>query len=148
MCLQRLAVVIAVDIADLREEQQFLNGAAAVAILLGPDAPLVLDLSRGSHMINTLDFYKPVVISLSFSIILQGFASASNKCSPLHAWCSQGWDDPFPLMRDGAYSIDCYMTCLANCIGKSSCRMAFVSLVFKLQLLVLLLILKLCHSEN
>ena len=62
VCLQRLAVVIAVDIADLREEQQFLNGAAAVAILLGPNAPLVLDSSRGSHMINTLDFYKPVVI--------------------------------------------------------------------------------------
>ena len=63
MCvsLQRLALVIAVDIADLREEQQFLNGAAAVAILLGPDAPLVLDSARGSHMINTLDFYKPVV---------------------------------------------------------------------------------------
>ena len=80
MCLQRLAVVIAVDIADLREEQQFLNGAAAVAILLGPDATLVLDSSRGSHMINTLDFYKPVVLSLSFSIMLQGFASASNKC--------------------------------------------------------------------
>ena len=46
----RLALVIAVDIADLREEQQFLNGAAAVAILLGPDAPLVLDSARGSHM--------------------------------------------------------------------------------------------------
>ena len=71
MCLQRLAVVIAVDIADLREEQQFLNGAAAVAILLGPDAPLVLDSARGSHMINTLDFYKPVVMSPSVSITLQ-----------------------------------------------------------------------------
>lgn len=68
MCLQRLAVVIAVDIADLRKEQQFLNGAAAVAILLGQDAPLVLDSLRGSHMINTLDFYKPVVISPSSTL--------------------------------------------------------------------------------
>ena len=86
---KRLALVIAVDIADLREEQQFLNGAAAVAMLLGPDAPLVLDPVRGSHMIDTLDFYKPV-----------------------------GWADPFPLMRDGAYSIDCYMSCLTNCIQR------------------------------
>ena len=70
--------MIAVDIADLREEQQFLNGAAAVAILLGPDAPLVLDSARGSHMINTLDFYKPVVMSPSVSITLQLASSISS----------------------------------------------------------------------
>ena len=86
---KRLAIVIAVDIADLREEQQFLNGAAAVAILLGADAPLVLEPLRGSHMIHTTDFYKPT-----------------------------GWADPYPLMRDGAHSIECYMECLAQCLQR------------------------------
>jgi 3-hydroxy-3-methylglutaryl CoA synthase len=27
-----------------------------------------------------------------------------------------GWPDPFPLMRDGKYSVDCYMDCLAGCV--------------------------------
>ncbi|MEM7445645.1 MAG: hydroxymethylglutaryl-CoA synthase, partial [Pseudomonadota bacterium] len=75
-----------VDIADLDSHQAFLNGAAAVAMLVGPDAPVRLEPERATHMMNTWDFYKPV-----------------------------GWKDSFPLMRDGKHSIDVYMACLEGC---------------------------------
>jgi len=80
-----------VDIADLNDEQAFLNGASAVAMLVGLDAPLVIEPERASHMMNTWDFYKPV-----------------------------GWKDAFPLMRDGKHSIDCYMQCLDGCAANLS----------------------------
>ena len=79
----RLGLVVCVDIADLNAEQSFLNGAAAVAMLIGPDADLAMEPERGSHMMDTWDFYKPV-----------------------------GWKDSYPLMRDGKHSIDVYMACL------------------------------------
>jgi len=85
----RYAIVVCVDIADLNAEQSFLNGASAVAILLGPDAPVVVEPERASCMLNTWDFYKPV-----------------------------GWKDSYPLMRDGKHSIDCYMQCLDECYQK------------------------------
>ena len=94
----RYGLVVCVDIADLNAEQSFLNGAAAVAMLIGPDADLVMEPERGSHMMDTWDFYKPV-----------------------------GWKDPYPLMRDGEYSIDVYIACLdgaqkalSNRLGVSS----------------------------
>ncbi len=82
----RYGLVVCVDIADLNEEQSFLNGAAAVAMLIGPDAPMVMQRERASHIMHTWDFYKPV-----------------------------GWKDSFPLMRDGKHSIDVYLTCLDGC---------------------------------
>ena len=82
----RYGLVVCVDIADLNEEQSFLNGAAAVAMLIGPHAPMVMQRERASHIMHTWDFYKPV-----------------------------GWKDSFPLMRDGKHSIDVYLTCLDGC---------------------------------
>jgi len=80
------SLVVCVDIADLFASQAMLNGASAVAMLVGPDAPLEILPERAHWMLNTWDFYKPV-----------------------------GWKDNYPLMRDGAYSIDCYMKCLDGC---------------------------------
>lgn len=82
----RYGLVVCVDIADLNPEQRFLNGAAAVAMLIGPDAPLVMYPERSTHMMHTWDFYKPV-----------------------------GWKDSYPLMRDGKHSIDVYMQSLDQC---------------------------------
>jgi hydroxymethylglutaryl-CoA synthase len=91
----RWGIVVCVDIADLNAQQAFLNGASAVAMLVGPDAPVVLAPERASHMIHSWDFYKPV-----------------------------GWKDSFPLMRDGKYSIECYMGCLDGCY-KSLCNRVY-----------------------
>lgn len=96
----RLGLVVCVDIADLEPGQSFLNGAAAVAMLIGPRAPLVLLPERASFMRNTWDFYKPV-----------------------------GWRDPYPLMRDGKHSIDVYMSCLDGCQANLAGRLGGVDLL-------------------
>jgi 3-hydroxy-3-methylglutaryl CoA synthase/enoyl-CoA hydratase/carnithine racemase/acyl carrier protein len=82
----RYGMVVCVDIADQCEEYAFLGGAAAVAMLIGPDAALVMRAERASQMLHTWDFYKPM-----------------------------GWRDGFPLMPDGKRSIDVYMACLDGC---------------------------------
>ena len=96
----RYGLAVCVDIADLNAEQSFLNGAAAVAMLIGPDADLAMQPERGSHMMDTWDFYKPV-----------------------------GWKDPYPLMRDGKHSIDVYMACLDGAQQALSQRLGIGSLL-------------------
>jgi 3-hydroxy-3-methylglutaryl CoA synthase len=40
------------------------GGAAAIAMLIGPDAPIVFESKfRGSHMSHVYDFYKPNLAS-------------------------------------------------------------------------------------
>ncbi|GAA5940220.1 hydroxymethylglutaryl-CoA synthase [Sporobolomyces koalae] len=56
----RYALVVAGDIAIYAEGgARPVGGAGAVAMLVGPDAPLVLESVHGSHMANVYDFYKP-----------------------------------------------------------------------------------------
>ena len=56
----RYAIVVAADIATYAPgPARPTGGAGAIAILLGPDAPLTLDVFRGSYMRNTYDFFKP-----------------------------------------------------------------------------------------
>ncbi|KAE9385122.1 hydroxymethylglutaryl-CoA synthase [Gymnopus androsaceus JB14] len=56
----RNAIVVAGDIAVYAEgAARPAGGAGAVAILIGPNAPLVLEPVHGTHMSNTYDFYKP-----------------------------------------------------------------------------------------
>ncbi|KAL5104924.1 Hydroxymethylglutaryl-CoA synthase mitochondrial [Taenia crassiceps] len=65
-CDGRLALVVAADIATyLTAATQPTGGAGAVAILLGPDAPLVIDSGlRVCAMRHRYDFYKPVMRSI------------------------------------------------------------------------------------
>ena len=57
----RYAVVVMVDIAVYqRGPARPTSGAGAVALLLGPDAPLVFERGlQASYMTNAYDFYKP-----------------------------------------------------------------------------------------
>ena len=56
----RDALVFAGDIAIYAEgSARPVGGAGSVAMLIGPDAPLVLEPIHGSHMSNMWDFYKP-----------------------------------------------------------------------------------------
>lgn len=56
----RDAIVFAGDIAVYAEgSARPVGGAGAVAFLVGPDAPLVLEPIHGTHMRNAWDFYKP-----------------------------------------------------------------------------------------
>ncbi|GAA5918157.1 hypothetical protein JCM5296_003978 [Sporobolomyces johnsonii] len=56
----RYALVVAGDIAIYAEGgARPVGGAGAVAMLVGPEAPLVLEPVHGTHMANVYDFYKP-----------------------------------------------------------------------------------------
>ncbi|PFH50246.1 hypothetical protein AMATHDRAFT_61450 [Amanita thiersii Skay4041] len=56
----RLAIVVAGDIAVYAEgAARPAGGAGAVALLIGPNAPVVFDPIHGNYMANTYDFYKP-----------------------------------------------------------------------------------------
>ncbi|KAG0003878.1 Hydroxymethylglutaryl-CoA synthase, cytoplasmic [Entomortierella chlamydospora] len=61
----RLALVVAADIASYAEgPARPTGGAGAVAILIGPDAPVVFDQGvRSTHMNHLWDFYKPELAS-------------------------------------------------------------------------------------
>lgn len=56
----RNAIVVGGDIAIYAEgAARPAGGAGAVALLIGPNAPVVVDPIHGNHMTNTYDFYKP-----------------------------------------------------------------------------------------
>ncbi|KAJ5883489.1 Hydroxymethylglutaryl-CoA synthase [Penicillium subrubescens] len=56
----RNAIVVASDIALYKTvSARPTGGAGCVAMLIGPDAPLVLEPLRASYMQHTYDFYKP-----------------------------------------------------------------------------------------
>ncbi|KDN45876.1 hydroxy methylglutaryl-CoA synthase [Tilletiaria anomala UBC 951] len=56
----RDAIVVMGDIAIYAEgSARPVGGAGAVALLIGPDAPIVMEPVHGTHMVNTWDFYKP-----------------------------------------------------------------------------------------
>ncbi|KAF9173009.1 Hydroxymethylglutaryl-CoA synthase, cytoplasmic [Mortierella sp. AD010] len=61
----RLALVVAADIASYAEgPARPTGGAGAVAVLIGPDAPVVFDQGvRSTHMNHLWDFYKPELAS-------------------------------------------------------------------------------------
>ncbi|ODV60013.1 hydroxymethylglutaryl-CoA synthase [Ascoidea rubescens DSM 1968] len=56
----RLAIVVCGDIAVYSKgAARPTGGAGTVAMLIGPNAPIVLDSVHGSYMENVYDFYKP-----------------------------------------------------------------------------------------
>lgn len=82
----RDAVVVAGDIAIYQKgNARPTGGAGCVAMLIGPDAPVVFEPGlRGSYMAHTYDFYKPDLTS------------------------------EYPYV-DGHYSIKCYTEAVDNC---------------------------------
>lgn len=56
----RLAIVVAADIAVYdKGNARPTGGCGAIAMLIGPNAPLVFDPFRATHMTHKYDFYKP-----------------------------------------------------------------------------------------
>ncbi|GAM84653.1 hypothetical protein ANO11243_026520 [Dothideomycetidae sp. 11243] len=85
----RDAVVVASDIAIYRDPSaRPTGGAGAVAILVGPNAPIVaVPGLRGTYMTHAFDFYKP------------------------------DFKSEYPLV-DGHHSISCYLSALDGCYGE------------------------------
>lgn len=81
----RLAIVVAADIAVYdKGNARPTGGCGAVAMLIGPNAPLVFDTFRATHMTHTYDFYKPDPSSeyptVDGKLSLQAYISAVDKC--------------------------------------------------------------------
>lgn len=98
----RKAIVVAGDIAVYgKGPARPTGGAGAVAMLIGPDAPLVFDCGvRASYMTHAYDFYKPDLAS------------------------------EFPYV-DGKLSIKCYLSALDNCYNLFCKKMRKVDKNFK-----------------
>lgn len=81
----RAAIVVAADIAVYdKGSARPTGGCGAVAMLIGPNAPLVFDPFRATHMTHTYDFYKPDPTSeyptVDGKLSLQAYISAVDKC--------------------------------------------------------------------
>ena len=53
-------MLVPTDVIRPTKQYPFLCGAAAVAMLVGADAPLALEGARTQALINEWDFYKPI----------------------------------------------------------------------------------------
>jgi len=82
----RLALVVAGDIAVYASgNARPTGGAGAVAILVGPNAPLVIERGlRGTHSVHVYDFYKPDLESeyprVDGKLSIQCYLSSLDKC--------------------------------------------------------------------
>jgi len=82
----RLALVVCGDIAVYASgNARPTGGAGAVAILLGPNAPLVIDRGvRSSHSVHVYDFYKPDLESeyprVDGQLSIKCYLSSLDKC--------------------------------------------------------------------
>lgn len=81
----RLAIVVAADIAVYdKGNARPTGGCGAIAMLVGPNAPLVFEPFRATHMTHTYDFYKPDPASeyptVDGKLSLQAYILAIDKC--------------------------------------------------------------------
>lgn len=81
----RLAIVVAADIAVYdKGNARPTGGCGAIAMLIGPNAPLVFDPFRATHMTHTYDFYKPDPLSeyptVDGKLSLQAYITAVDRC--------------------------------------------------------------------
>lgn len=105
----RYALVVAGDIAVYATgSARPTGGAGAVAMLVGPDAPLVFDRGlRATHMQHAYDFYKPDMVSeypvVDGKLSIECYLSALDRCysvyrKKIHAqWQREGLDRRFSL---------------------------------------------------
>ena len=81
----RDAIVVAADIALYKKgNARPTGGAGCVAMLVGPDAPLVLENPRGTYMAHTYDFYKADFLSeyplVDGQYSLRSYSEALDNC--------------------------------------------------------------------
>ncbi|QDZ22815.1 polyketide synthase [Chloropicon primus] len=95
----RYAIVVASDIASYTTRFHFSSAAAAVAMLITPDARVVLEPARATCMKDTYDFHKPVAD-------IQPFAHL-----------------------DGPYSVQCYLEGFKTCFNALRSKLGVEKLV-------------------
>ncbi|XP_063151761.1 hydroxymethylglutaryl-CoA synthase, cytoplasmic isoform X2 [Candoia aspera] len=105
----RYALVVAGDIAVYATgNARPTGGAGAVAMLVGPNAPLIFERGlRGTHMQHAYDFYKPDMVSeypvVDGKLSIQCYLSALDHCYTVYRkkiraqWQKEGIDKDFTL---------------------------------------------------
>ncbi|MEJ1275725.1 hypothetical protein NN561_006622 [Cricetulus griseus] len=105
----RYALVVAGDIAIYATgNARPTGGVGAVALLIGPNAPLIFDRGlRGTHMQHAYDFYKPDMLSeypiVDGKLSIQCYLSALDRCYSVYRkkiraqWQKEGNDNDFTL---------------------------------------------------
>jgi hydroxymethylglutaryl-CoA synthase len=81
----RLALVVASDISVQPTEFEFFQGAAAVCMVVGPNAPVVMEQVRSCYMEDTFDFIKPTAKTTPYPIVanntsIQCYLHALDMC--------------------------------------------------------------------
>ncbi|XP_053501570.1 hydroxymethylglutaryl-CoA synthase, cytoplasmic isoform X2 [Ictalurus furcatus] len=112
----RYALVVAGDIAVYATgSARPTGGAGAVAMLVGPNAPLAFDRGlRGTHMQHAYDFYKPDMVSeypvVDGKLSIQCYLSALDRCYSVYRnkiqaqWQREGLERRFSL-KDFGYMV-------------------------------------------
>ncbi|KAH0510403.1 Hydroxymethylglutaryl-CoA synthase, mitochondrial [Microtus ochrogaster] len=130
----RYALVVCGDIAVYPNgNARPTGGAGAVAMLIGPKAPLVLEQGlRGTHMENVYDFYKPNLASeyplVDGKLSIQCYMRALDRCYAAYRkkiqnqWKKAGNNQPFTL-DDVQYMI--FHTPFCKMVQKSLARLMF-----------------------
>ncbi|KAM5162801.1 hydroxymethylglutaryl-CoA synthase, mitochondrial [Callospermophilus lateralis] len=130
----RYALVVCGDIAVYPNgNARPTGGAGAVAMLIGPKAPLALEQGlRGTHMENAYDFYKPNLASeypmVDGKLSIQCYLRALDRCYTSYRqkiqkqWKKAGIDRPFTL-DDLQYMI--FHTPFCKMVQKSLARLMF-----------------------
>lgn len=128
----RLALVVCGDIAVYAEGRaRPTGGAGAVAMLVGPNAPIVFDRGlRASHMKHAYDFYKPDLSSeyptVDGPLSIKCYLSALDKCYQLYR---EKFDKLHPNASTGINlnSFDAFLFHTPYCklVQKSFARLGF-----------------------
>ncbi|KAF3813239.1 hypothetical protein GH733_018403 [Mirounga leonina] len=130
----RYAMVVCGDIAVYPSgNARPTGGAGAVAMLVGPKAPLALERGlRGTHMENVYDFYKPDAATeypiVDGKLSIQCYLRALDRCYTLYRqkiqnqWKQAGIDRPFTL-DDLQFMI--FHTPFCKMVQKSLARLMF-----------------------
>lgn len=107
---KRLALVVCGDIAVYAKgSARPTGGAGAIAMLVGPNAPLVFDRGlRASYMKHAYDFYKPDLSSeyptVDGKLSIQCYLSALDKCYQLYR---EKYSKKFPnALKNGLENFD------------------------------------------
>ncbi|XP_058158940.1 hydroxymethylglutaryl-CoA synthase, mitochondrial [Dasypus novemcinctus] len=130
----RYALVVCGDIAVYASgSARPTGGAGAVAMLVGPQAPLALERGlRGTHMENVYDFYKPDLASeypvVDGQLSIQCYFRALDRCYAFYRrkiqeqWKEAGINQPFTL-EDFQFMI--FHTPFCKLVQKSLARLMF-----------------------
>ncbi len=126
----RLALVVAADIAVYAKgPARCTGGAGAVAMLVGPEAGLVMERGlRSSVMQHAYDFFKPDLASeyptVDGPLSIRCYLSALDRC--YHKFCSKAAAAGTGVGRLGGAAFCCFHAPFSRLVQKSFARLVFL----------------------